>query len=178
VNLDKTTAYAFVESLTVHIHYVREAGRRLGVPEQQLAVHDQSKYSDAEFAAYAQHFHGGGAPTEFCCGWLHHIHHNPHHWQHWMFPDGFTMRGADWTMEPGGLLYMPEHYALEMVADWYGASKAYTDSWDMTDWLRKNVGRILLHSRTADFVKGVLIDEGYLSVFQETDFNRERKAAI
>ena len=172
VTLDALNQY--LNSLNDHIRYVREAGRRLGVPARQLHMHDDSKFSDDEFPFYAKHFHGGGDPARFAVAWLHHLQHNPHHWQHWIFPDGFTPKGS--TVE-NGVVQMPEHYALEMIADWYGASMAYTKSWDMTDWLEKNIPRIRLHSKTAQYVLGVLKVEGHGDVLKRQQFAHEVAAA-
>lgn len=149
---------AFYNTLIIHISCVQEAGQTLGLPEYQLAVHDITKFTGDEFFAYAMHFQGGGAPDEFALAWLHHIHHNPHHWQYWMFADGYSPKGSQ---VEAGTIEMPQHFALEMVADWIGASKAYTGSDDMSDWLWKNIPRISLHSKTAEFVRATLRGLGY-----------------
>ena len=152
----------YEKKLREHIAYVVEAGRRIGVSEKQLAIHDRSKWSTEEFEAYAKYFCSGANESpldssnvsdEFALAWLHHIHHNPHHWQHWIFPDRYTPKGS---LIENGVIEMPKHYAREMVADWMGASKAYTGSWDMTDWFCKNAGRIRLHSKTASYIVEIL----------------------
>jgi hypothetical protein len=149
----------YTERLKRHIESVQVAGRKLGVPEDQLEAHDLSKYSEEEFPAYAMHFCGGGAPVEFAKAWLHHIHHNPHHWNHWLFADGYSPKDSN---VENGRVEMPQHYAIEMVADWMGASFAYTGSWDMAMWLSKNTPRIKLHSKTIYYVTGVLDSMGYM----------------
>ena len=149
----------FNESLLEHIQYVQEAGAKIGVPNKQLGIHDASKWSDIEFLAYAKQYYGGGAPNEYPEAWLHHIHHNPHHWQHWIFPDAWTMPES--VIEHGALP-MPEQFVLEMVADWMGASKAYTDSWDMQKWLDSHLSRIILHSTTRKFLSITLDRLGYI----------------
>ena len=154
--IEKEVADTFVKSLELHITYVQEACRKLKVPEEQTIIHDNSKWSAAEFPGYAEHFSGGGAPDLFSEAWLHHVHHNPHHWQHWIFPDRYTPKGSKVI---DGCIKMPERYALEMVADWMGASKAYTGSWDMTEWLEKNIPRIDLHPKTGWFVGSVLTEK-------------------
>lgn len=55
-----------------------------------------------------------------------------------------------------GVMEMPQHYALEMIADWMGASKTYTGSWDMSDWLAENMNKIRVHSKTAKYLREVL----------------------
>jgi hypothetical protein len=149
----------FDKSVNLHIAYVREAGAKLGVPSEQLEAHDQSKFSIAEFPYYARQFHGDhGDPDGFAQAWLHHLHNNPHHWQFWMFPDGFVPRGSK---VENGVIEMPYNYALEMIADWMGASFAYTGSWDMSEWLFKNIPKITLHSNTAEYVRQTLDALGY-----------------
>lgn len=161
---------AYHTSLMKHIAAVQEAGDKLGLSKMQLAVHDASKFTRAEFNAYAMHFHGGGAPKLFAKAWLHHIHNNPHHWQYWMFADGFSPKESD---VEAGLVEMPENYALEMIADWIGASVAYTGSDDMTMWLKSNMPKIWLHSRTAVFVRKTLVELGYASMLEVTGFKNE-----
>lgn len=160
----------YLESLEAHILYVQQAGRRLGVAEHQLEVHDLSKYSMDEFPFYAMHFHGPGDPDGFARAWLHHMNYNPHHWQHWIFPDGFTPKGSK---VENGVVEMPQRYALEMVADWYGASMAYTKSWDMSEWLTKNMPRIKVHSQTAAYLRQVLDNEGYGDLVYRVPFAQE-----
>jgi len=151
--IDEITAKKYIKTLEDHIKYVQEAGKQIGVEEDQLAVHDDSKWTEFEFPGYAMHFQGGGAPDEFSKAWLHHIHWNPHHWQHWLFSDGYTPKNSN---VENGAVEMPHHFALEMIADWMGASMAYTQSWDMSDWLVKNIPKIKVHSNTADYLRGVL----------------------
>lgn len=158
----------FYHTLEAHIACVQEAGIKLGLKEEQLDTHDLSKFSQSEFGAYAKHFQGGGAPQEFAEAWLHHLHFNEHHWQHFMFPDEFSPAGTNIRR---GVMPMPEKFALEMVADWMGAGKAYTDSDDMTDWLLKNVPRITLHQKTAEFVTKTLDDLGYTDVMKAKKFD-------
>lgn len=148
----------YLGSLITHIRYVQEAGEKIGVPTVQLQEHDQSKFTDQEFPFYAKHFYGGGDPDGFAGAWLHHMNFNPHHWQHWIFPDGYSPKGSH---VEGGIVEMPEIYALEMIADWMGASKTYTGSWNMHNWLIDNAPRIKLHSNTIVFISNILMNLGY-----------------
>lgn len=158
-SVDRACLESYLASLHKHIEAVQEAGRKIGVIEQQLAIHDRSKFGIEELPHYARQFHGDrGDPNGFAGAWLHHIHHNPHHWQHWIYPDGFTPKGS--TVE-NGVVEMPQQYALEMIADWMGASYAYTGSWDMQEWLFKNIPKIILHSNTAEYVRQTLDTMGY-----------------
>lgn len=149
-------AQAYHESLCAHVAYVREAGQRLGL---DLATHDASKMSVAEFPYYARQFHGDkGDPDGFAAAFLHHVHSNDHHWQHFVMPDGFTPRGS--AVE-AGCLRMPKPALREMVADWQGASRAYTGSWDMEGWLLDNLGKIRLHTASWTALAATLCELGY-----------------
>lgn len=176
-SLSQTVAEKYLQALIDHIRYVREAGEKLGVPEIQLVIHDDSKWSAMEFPQYAMNFHGDQSSVNraqtinnFSRAWLHHMHNNPHHWQYWIFPDGYTPNLSDLE---GGIVQMPDKYALEMIADWMGASMAYTESWDMTDWLNENIPRIKLHSKTALYVRQKLDDLGYSELAWMLNFGHE-----
>jgi len=74
-----------------------------------------------------------------------------------------------------GILEMPEEYALEMIADWMGASKTYTGSWDLTAWLKTNMPRISVHSKTAQYLREVLHWLGYDDVISVTHFSEQQE---
>lgn len=164
-------ASEYLHSLIQHIRYVQEACRSLNVPEEQLRVHDQSKFSPQEFPYYAKHHKGGGDPKGFTYAWMHHLHNNPHHWQHWIFPDGYSP--LDSGIEAGGVAQMPNEFVVEMVGDWIGASRSYSGTTDITDWLWKNMPRIRLHTRTAKHLRSILCDIGYSNVVLGQKFAHE-----
>jgi hypothetical protein len=143
-------------------------------------VHDWQKFTWWEFKAYAQNFHASdefknnetldafarykvaeAAPfghftkERFAYAWLHHENTAPHHWGYWI------PRSGKYT---GHALVMPETYVREMVADWVGASRAYTGSWDMTEWLAAQGPGIgeRIHSDTIDKVQSILAELGYV----------------
>jgi len=143
-----------------HKWYVLLAGLKVGgIGLWRLFIHDWSKFTRAELLQYnRQFFGGGGDPIGFAHTWHHHIVNNPHHWNHWV------VCGDYWTKEKGavnGALEMPEVYVREMVADWMGASRAYTGSWDMESWLLKNLPNIVLHPDSRDKLFEVLKEQGY-----------------
>jgi len=153
---------AYAESLETHIKYVIEFGRKLGMNEQQLTAHDASKWGGMEFGPYARFFHGGGTNgTEMAHAWLHHIHANPHHWQYWIFPEGASAWSPNGADIEGGALEMPEMYVLEMVADWHGASMAYTGCWEIDDWLIGNLNSVQMHHKSKAFLYKTLEELGY-----------------
>lgn len=169
-NLDMAIARDYFDVLCTHIFSVHEAARKLGMREQDYIWHDLSKLSPEEFEPYALHFKGGGAPALFAPAWLHHINNNPHHWQYWIFPDGYAPSGS---YSESGVLPMPERYATEMVADWMGASIAYTGSDDMSSWLMSHMETIRLHSQTAAFLRGLLGRLGYADIVESQSFAHE-----
>lgn len=155
--LDELISTPYVEYLERHIQYVQEAGKQIGVNPIQLKKHDLSKWSEEEFVAYAINFYGSEEQKEankinFKYAWLHHLRHNKHHWNHWL------LQNDEDGLEP---LEMPQNYALEMVADWMGAGRAITGSTDMSNWLRSNYQRIILHPNTRRYVSEVLVSLGY-----------------
>lgn len=165
----------YTASLQRHIDAVRQCGRRLGVSPDRLARHDTSKWGEAEFIPYAFKFFGTDEQKQsvmvqhnFDRAWLHHQHHNDHHWQHWLL---------QYDNGPHKALAMPIQATTEMVADWMGASVAYTGSDDMTEWLQKNMGRIWLHPDTADIVRNLLEAIGYPFAVYNLPFAHEEASA-
>lgn len=152
----------YLEIVDMHRKYVYEGceivnSTSIGlgiITLEQMLNHDLSKYSREEFVGYAAKFipnemqNKGDVEQLFNKSWLHHIHNNPHHWQHWIIPNG-------------EILEMPKQYAAEMVGDWLGASRSYTGSWNMSEWLDKNLNKVILHDRTKEYVSIILQDLGY-----------------
>jgi hypothetical protein len=63
------------------------------------------------------------------------------------------------------VLLMPEEYIREMIADWLGASRAKTGSWDIKLWLagpavsahgRSRLARMKLHDSTRRRIWSIL----------------------
>lgn len=131
----------YLKSLMIHKWWVFVAGVRIGVPLWRLIIHDASKFSRAEFMPYARYFSGKPrtpkAKADFDRAWPHHQNRNTHHWQHWILV--YDDEG------PNQSLPMPRNDLLEMVADWMGAGRAYTGTWDMAPWLEENLPRVRNH---------------------------------
>lgn len=152
---------AFLPAIRKHISYVQIAGKSIGVTEWQLRIHDESKFSSHELPFYARQFEGDkGDPVGFAKAWLHHQNANPHHWEYWITRSDHSHGGSG---SEDGCLEMPECYVLEMVADWMGASKAYTGSFDMTDWLARNLPGMRIHSASRQLLADILKEQGYLA---------------
>jgi hypothetical protein len=138
--------------LVRHKWFVLMAGRTTGVPLWQLFIHDWSKFLPDEYVPYARRFFGPAPATEavraaFDRAWRRHQHRQPHHWQHWCLREDAGNARA---------LPMPERFMREMVADWMGASRASTGSWDVLPWYTRNRTTIVLHLDTRRRVETLL----------------------
>lgn len=95
-------------------------------------MHDLSKFSPSEFVPSARHFQGNRSPIEkekeetgYSKAWLHHKGHNPHHWEYWI---DFGSNGEIIANK------IPSDYVIEMVCDWIGAGKVYSnDAWEQDE---------------------------------------------
>lgn len=142
-----------------HKAFVFRAGLRTGAPLWRLVIHDWTKFLPAEAPHYGRQFFGAkDRPERFAAAWLHHQNCNPHHWEYWI-----SRTGHDRAAAHNGALRMPMWAVREMVADWLGATRAYSGYWpknwqDWT-WLRADLGRKILprlHPRTRQDVLDVL----------------------
>lgn len=138
-----------------HKWFVLLASFKTGLPLWRALIHDLSKFGPSELLHYDRQFFGDkGDPAGFARAWLHHYHHNDHHWEHWIVESIHSH--ADPTRDGcivDNCLPMPKICVLEMVTDWTGASRAYTGSWDMDEWLDKSLVQMKLHPNTRDAVK-------------------------
>ena len=85
--------------------------------DEVIAEHDESKFSEEEFEAYAQYFYGTkDNDFEFNEAWKHHYLNNPHHPEYWLGED------------------MPYIYILEMICDWGSFSIDKGDLKELSDF--------------------------------------------
>ena len=85
--------------------------------DELIAEHDESKFSEEEFEAYAEHFYGSkDNDFEFEQAWKHHWQNNEHHPEYWL--------GSD----------MPHIYILEMICDWGSFGIAKGDITELIDY--------------------------------------------
>jgi hypothetical protein len=149
--------FRYLRTVVRHKAFVLIAGKRTGVPFWRLLVHDLSKFGRSEWSPYVRRFAMGRAgasdhasdPDAWKRAWGHHWHRNPHHWEHWLH---FTDDGGTTP------LAMPETYVREMVADWMGAGRAYTGTWDARDWYANNRDRIKLHADSRSLAERLLAE--------------------
>jgi len=110
----------------------------------RLLVHDCDKFRPAQLLAYGRQFFAPPEQrdaAEFAAVWLRHQNRCDHHWEYWIPRSG----------GPGGPLPMPVNAMLEMLADWMGASRAYSGAWPshgQWPWLAQHYREIVLHPST------------------------------
>jgi hypothetical protein len=133
-----------------HKRYVYQAGRVLGLPHHQLAVHDWSKFTPAQWAPYVRWFaepsviKTDAVKEAFDRAWLKHQHWEAHHWQYWVLIMDDAEMGRRFIPQP-----IPKRYVQEMAADWYGAGRALMPPSqtlpDTRGWYERKKTSILLH---------------------------------
>ena len=118
----------------------------------QGLVHDLSKFSPAEFSAYAWNFFadshekrqdGDRIRKAFLYAWLHHQHKNKHHWQYWVV-----------NPQKQEALPMPEKYILEMICDWRAMSRKFGDSGQ--EFFKARSHKMLLHPESFERIHRLL----------------------
>lgn len=138
-----TLKYAW---LTIrHKWFVLLAGLRIGCPLWRLIKHDMSKLGWYELPKYGRQFFGGrDDPYGFMCCWIHHQNHNDHHWEYWIPRTGHSRCTPPY--EDNKPVTMPRGAVLEMVADWFGASRAYEGAFPTSaedwPWLQLNLHNV------------------------------------
>jgi len=112
-----------------HKYYVFLECCKLGIPLQGL-IHDTHKLYPNQFISSAKYWTGVGSPVEaerktigYSLSWRYHKGHplGKHHWQYWTDIDGWDSEGRP-KINPAP---MPTKYIKEMVADMFGAARAY-----------------------------------------------------
>lgn len=132
-----------------HKWFVFLAGLKLGLPLWRAIVHDWSKFLPSELPHYNRQFFGAaGDLAGFGRAWHHHIVNNSHHPEHWTYIDA----NGEHVLE------MSEIAITEMIVDWWGAGRSYNGSWDMQDWLSKNLSKKRLHPQTRIKVESFLCE--------------------
>lgn len=134
-------------------------------------IHDMSKFRPSEFIPYAKFFYGKDKPLRdsirdesgyykpyntgcdaFDRAWTRHCRRNSHHFQYWaMCRDGDDIEGKGvFPVE------FPNKDVIEMVCDWYGASRAQKATKGVDFWYKKNKNKLVLHPNTRKEVERLL----------------------
>jgi hypothetical protein len=149
----------YARVVLAHKWFVFVAGWYTGAPLWRLLVHDLSKFRPSEFGPYARRFMGARerTPMEYATAWLMHTNRNPHHWEYWV---PRTRRGP----RNGGTVPkaypMPEWAVRELVADWYGASRAYEGVWPTLEewpWMERHFDTLKERLDTETFVMAMAL---------------------
>jgi len=116
--------WAHFRKIQTHRKWVRHYCFLAGIPWRGI-THDLSKYSPAEFWESVRYYVGTSSPINeakkqqgYSNAWLHHRGRNRHHWAYW----------ADNFSENMTVHMMPKNDFVEMVCDFLGAGRAYSDS--------------------------------------------------
>ena len=132
-----------------HKWFVLYAGREF-CSLWRLIKHDWTKFLTSELPHYQRQFFGKkDDPEGFIRAWIHHQNSNDHHWEYWIPRTGHNRCT---TPYPDNMpIPMPMAACEEMVADWLGASRAYTGKWPTNDdwpWMKENASKLRLHDDT------------------------------
>lgn len=149
------------KTVWLHRRWVRHYCFKCGLYWQGI-THDLSKYSPVEFWESVKYFEGIRSPIDHCKevngwskAWMHHKGRNKHHYEYWQ--DKFDFGG-----EP---LFMPKKYEVEMLCDFLGAGRAYSqnkkipftyDS-ELIWWKNKTSHGIKMHPDTKKHINDWLI---------------------
>jgi hypothetical protein len=168
----------YLKSTLKHKWFVFKAGLKLKVPIWNLIIHDWSKLTLKEYKHYQRwFFENKDDPEGFAAAWLHHQNSQPHHWDYWITASQHSI-GSQGDFNPSPLP-MPEKYIREMVADWQGASLAYTGKCDIQPWLNDNYKKMCLHPKTILILDCILADAGYYfpveEIHEENNIEKARR---
>lgn len=160
--------WAYLKAVLRHKWYVFLACLQFGVPLWSAILHDWDKFLPDEWFAYARTFYNPDGSkrsirdatgyydaarltqAHFDHAWLLHQKRNKHHWQWWILP-----------LDDGGVktLPMPDRARREMLADWFGAGRAYNPNWTPLEpekWYEANKDKMRLHPETRAWVEAEL----------------------
>ena len=145
-----------------HRWYVFLAGIPLRVPLWRLLTHDLSKFYPSELRHYGRQFFGkADDPSGFVLCWTRHQNRNDHHWEWWIPRTGHNR--CEPPYPDGQPIPMSVAAIREMVADWMGASRAYSGQWPSDDWpwLEGAKDAMRLHLETREILNDILHTYGW-----------------
>jgi hypothetical protein len=143
----------YLRSVIKHKWYTFIECCKLGIPWLGI-IHDWSKFLPSEWMPYVNSFYGPWSRDDkpqwvqdaFDAAWLHHQNRNKHHWQYWMLVQ---------DDDNDKVLPMPDRYRREMLADWRGASRAYTGGENTLQWYTERADKwpSRLHPETREWIE-------------------------
>ncbi len=148
----------------------------LGILDEQIKHHDESKYSEEEYEPYALYYYVSKEKYSgiFDRAWLHHQNANPHHWQYWILLD---------EDNPNKLTpqVMDLNYIIEMICDWWSFSFNKGNLGEILNYYETNKDKIVFHPETKKQVENILakIKEALMAQTQniKEDFELKYKEA-
>lgn len=148
----------------------------LGILDEQIKHHDESKYSEEEYEPYALYYYVSKEKYSgiFDRAWLHHQNANPHHWQYWILLD---------EDNPNKLTpqVMDLNYIIEMICDWWSFSFNKGNLGEILNYYETNKDKIIFHPETKKQVENILakIKEALMAQTQniKEDFELKYKEA-
>jgi hypothetical protein len=144
-------------TICTHKKWVAYYCFKFGIPFRGI-FHDLSKFSPTEFIESVKYYTGYRSPIDLCKekngvskAWLHHKGRNRHHYEYWQ--DNFDKGGTP--------LQMPRNDAIEMLADYLGAARAYMGNEfsyaDEYKWWKNKISKgIAMHPQTKKFIDNAL----------------------
>lgn len=148
----------------------------LGILDEQIKHHDESKYSEEEYEPYALYFNVSKEKYSdvFNKAWLHHQNVNPHHWQYWILCDDDNPN----KLEP---IAMDLNYIIEMICDWWSFSFNKGNLGGILNYYEDHKGNMIFHPETKKQVEVILakINESLMAQTQniKEDFELKYKEA-
>ena len=116
--------------------------------QNNIIIHDKSKYSDEEFEPYRIQFFSindkekEGNKENFDMAWKHHYTNNMHHWNYWVNEKGEAKEMDDFSI-------------IEMICDWMAMGVQFNNT--AAEYYEKNKDKINLASNTRIKVESILI---------------------
>jgi len=149
-----------------HKWYVFLECCKQGIPIRGL-LHDWHKFLPDEFIPYMNYFGPKGIqrgrnktgyykPNDtgdiaFDRAFFLHQKRGSHHWQYWVMP-----LSKEENTEGMRIFEMPPKARLEMLCDFYGASRAQKSTGTVRDWYLQNGSKLVLHPNTRQWLEDKL----------------------
>lgn len=130
--------------------FLRGSTKQFEDISEAIKNHDESKYWEAEWEGYLDHFYEGSGKSQkeidmnFKYAWLHHQHNNPHHWQYWLLKedDSDDIEALD----------MPLEQVICMLCDWH-SFRYVDDSITTEQWYKDNRSNMILSENTERLIE-------------------------
>jgi len=119
--------------------------------DKQISQHDESKYSEEEYEAYALYFNVSKEKyiNEFNRAWNHHQKTNPHHWQYWVLIE-------DEEDEKYIPIEIPYNYIIEMICDWWAFSFKKNDLSEILSWYEDHKDKMIINPESKKQIENIL----------------------